>query len=206
MPDFLSLVCSFLQPPTGEDNENSEDGPTFPPITGRPTSPPITSRPTSPPVQPTNRPTTGTPTPKPTLKCFANRNELKAAIDTYIANGCSDSKSKCGDIGDKYGLPIGSWCVSAVTDYEQLFYDAATFNDDISGWDTSAVTKMDATFAASGSNGDLNTWDTGRVTRKIRVSIVLCVIVEVSLRWDFLSLLRIPGGILTPLALFYMLP
>jgi len=26
------------------------------------------------------------------------------------------------------------------------------------------VTKMDATFAASGFNGDLNTWDTGRVT------------------------------------------
>ena len=134
MPDFFSLVCSFLKPPQEEDeeedeeNENpAEDGPTFPPVTGRPTSPPITSRPTSPPVQPTNKPTTGTPTPKPTLKCFANRNELKAAIDTYIANGCSDSKNKCGDIGDKYGLPIGSWCVSAVTDYEQLFYDAATW-------------------------------------------------------------------------------
>ena len=166
-----SLTCLFFlqppqeeddEPPTGGDNGNSgEDGPTFPPITGRPTPPPITSRPTSP---PSLRPTTGTPTPKPTLKCFANRNELKAAIDTYIANGCSDSKNKCGDIGDTYGLPIGSWCVSAVTDYEQLFYDAATFNDDLSGWDTSSVTKMDATFAASGFNGDLNTWDTGRVT------------------------------------------
>jgi len=142
---LFSLCLFFLQPPQeedeepDEDDENSgEDGPTFPPITGRPTSPPITSRPTSPPVQPTNKPTTGTPTPKPTLKCFANRNELKTAIDTYIANRCSDSKNKCGDIGDKYGLPIGSWCVSAVTDYEQLFYDAATFNDDLSGWDTSA--------------------------------------------------------------------
>ena len=114
--------------------------------------------------------------------------------------GAQIPKNKCGDIGDKYGLPIGSWCVSAVTDYEQLFYDAATFNSDLSGWDTSAVTKMDATFAASGFNGDLNTWDTGRVTRKVRVSIVLCVNVWKS-HWGL-------GLLLSPLSisLFLRIP
>jgi surface protein len=47
----------------------------------------------------------------------------------------------------------------------ELFYDMATFNDDISTWDTSQVTDMYYMFAyASAFNQAVGSWDTSKVT------------------------------------------
>ena len=49
----------------------------------------------------------------------------------------------------KYG-PINEWDVSAINDISNLFYDTSgtysSFNEDISNWDVSNVTKMFSMF------------------------------------------------------------
>ena len=55
--------------------------------------------------------------------------------------------------------------LSDVTSMRYMFYDAQSFNGDLSGWDVSRVTDMVGTFwGASSFNGDLSGWDVSRVT------------------------------------------
>ena len=46
----------------------------------------------------------------------------------------------------KYGYPMNTWDVRAITDFHQLFRDRVAFNEDISDWDTSRVTLMHEMF------------------------------------------------------------
>lgn len=72
-----------------------------------------------------------------------------------------------------YGWPIGSWNVSAVTDFGELFdahpqggrnARAAEFNEDISSWDMSSATNMFRMFrGATSSNGTLSFWNVSSV-------------------------------------------
>ncbi|CAE7781901.1 unnamed protein product [Symbiodinium sp. CCMP2592] len=60
---------------------------------------------------------------------------------------------------------ISTWDTSAVTDMTDMFSGAATFNQDIGTWDTSRVTRMDRMFdSASAFNQDIGSWDTSSVT------------------------------------------
>ena len=45
-----------------------------------------------------------------------------------------------------FNQDIGGWDVSAVTDMAYMFYRAAAFNQNIGGWDVSQVTDMRAMF------------------------------------------------------------
>ena len=55
--------------------------------------------------------------------------------------------------------------LSDVTSMRYMFYDAQSFDGDLSGWDVSRVTDMVGTFwGASSFNGDLSGWDVSRVT------------------------------------------
>ena len=96
------------------------------------------------------------------IKCFADKWELKAAVDEYISGDCGNLFSKC-NVTHTYGSPIGSWCVGNVTDMSELFFRKDTFNDDLSGWDVSKVTTMWYMFEGSSFNGDISNWDISSV-------------------------------------------
>ena len=58
---------------------------------------------------------------------------------------------------------LGGAC--GVTNMSSMFYGAAAFNGDVSGWDTSQVTSMTYMFyGASSFNGDVSGWDTSSAT------------------------------------------
>ena len=60
---------------------------------------------------------------------------------------------------------ISSWDTSCVTDMNALFQNYSEFNDDISNWDTSNVTTMNYLFNnASSFNQDIGSWDVSNVT------------------------------------------
>jgi len=97
--------------------------------------------------------------------CFQSRDELQAAVDQFINDGCSDANNCNNAIVQKYGWPMGSWCVSNVTDMSDLFGWQQNFNDNISSWNVSSVTDMDGMFyKASSFNQDLSSWDVSSVT------------------------------------------
>ncbi|MCY4491605.1 MAG: BspA family leucine-rich repeat surface protein, partial [Thaumarchaeota archaeon] len=55
--------------------------------------------------------------------------------------------------------------LSEVTDMNNMFYNATSFNGDISDWDVSSVTNMDSMFySATLFNGDISDWDVSKVT------------------------------------------
>jgi len=97
--------------------------------------------------------------------CFENRDELWAAVNQFINDGCSDINNCNNEVVQKYGWPMGSWCVSNVTDMIDLFDWQDNFNDNISSWNVSSVTNMDGMFSgASSFNQDLSSWDVSSVT------------------------------------------
>ena len=86
------------------------------------------------------------------------RAELKAAVDTCLR---ASSVGKC----PKALGPIGEWDVSRVTDMNNMFYSAQSFNADISKWNVSSVTNMQSMFNNARSfNADISEWDVSNVT------------------------------------------
>lgn len=87
--------------------------------------------------------------------CFRDRDELAQAVDAYLLDNSPDTT-----VATKYGWPIGSWCVSNVTDFSRLFFNATEFNEDLSGWDTSRALSMHGTFEmATSFNQPLTSWN-----------------------------------------------
>ena len=110
-----------------------------------------------------------------------NKKELQEAIKALI------EMSPVGDSSEGPHGPIGEWDVSLITDMSHLFGDLVVvrdadiakthrdskhvwrvnpyFNADISKWDVSRVTNMNAMFQKAPSfNGDLSYWDVSSVT------------------------------------------
>ena len=54
--------------------------------------------------------------------------------------------------------------LSGVTSMRFMFFDAAAFDGDLSGWDVSNVEDMVATFFGTSFNGDISGWDVSNVT------------------------------------------
>ena len=106
---------------------------------------------------------------------------LKSAIDNCLeadATGACDCSSPSVDCKEGNGIAIGSWDTSQVTTMEgmfkqdmfipdeDMFGNAIAFNQDISAWNTAAVTTMEYMFYnASAFNGDVSAWNTAKVTR-----------------------------------------
>lgn len=65
-----------------------------------------------------------------------------------------------------FNQDISSWNTSNVTRMSSTFSEADVFNQDISSWDVSNVTTLSATFAgATAFNQDISSWDISKVTR-----------------------------------------
>ena len=62
--------------------------------------------------------------------------ELRDHVDSWITNS---SNHPCGEV-------IGDWEVGRVTDMSNVFYDADSFNANLSNWNTSSVTNLSKTF------------------------------------------------------------
>ena len=59
---------------------------------------------------------------------------------------------------------LSGWNVSSVTEMLYMFSRASSFNGDISGWDVSSVNSMNSMFfGASSFNGDLSSWNVSSV-------------------------------------------
>ena len=86
-----------------------------------PSPPPLA--PPSPPLAP----------PSPPPGTFTSKDSLKEAVELFNKKPAKAEK--------KFG-PIAGWDVSGITNMDDLFYDMANFNADVSNWDTSGVTTM----------------------------------------------------------------
>jgi surface protein len=139
--------------------------PTYTP-TERPTALPTytpTERPTGAPTLP---PPTAEPTLSPPTKCFETTNELRQAVDNFML----DDDAVTTQLEETYGLPMGTWCVSDIQDFSELFSiernaRAAIFNEDISAWDVSKVSLISRMFFYADSfNQDISSWDVSKVS------------------------------------------
>jgi len=100
------------------------------------------------------------------VKCFQDRDELKLAVDEFIDGDCGSSNNECNITNIIYGYPMNSWCIGNVTSLRYLFSVKQTFNEDISGWDTSRVTSMEGTFSGASlfSGNQIEFWNVSSVT------------------------------------------
>lgn len=95
------------------------------------------------------------------IDCLHCRKELQDAVDTYLLHGPSKTRI--------YGEDIGSWDVSRISDFSDLFNSnrnpmAASFDSSLANWNTSRATDMSRMFqGASSFNSDLLLWNVGNV-------------------------------------------
>jgi len=102
-----------------------------------------------------------------TKECFTSGESLLDAIESYLANNSSSNDT---DITIKYGWPIGTWCVSLITDFSHLLNAnrnpaVATFNEALAGWDVSNGQLFDSMFSGSRHfNQNISRWNTSSAT------------------------------------------
>ena len=91
-------------------------------------------------------------------------NMVYTATDVPDLSGVTSTQSMFEGAASFNG-DISAWNTSAVTDMSRMFARTASFNGDISAWNTGAVTDMSGMFEGAASfNGDISAWNTTAVT------------------------------------------
>jgi surface protein len=107
-----------------------------------------------------------------TRKAFSTSQELRQAVRQYCGynqatRSCSSqlfTPKDAEEIAQTYGYPINKWDVSKLNDFDGIFGNVATFNEDISSWNVSNAYTMKQMFAdATSFNQDLSSWDVSNV-------------------------------------------
>jgi surface protein len=90
--------------------------------------------------------------------CFASA--------SWTNSSTPDDVNLCEEKKVTYGWPMNTWCFEdSITDMSYLFYGKSDFDQDISSWDVSRVTRMIAMFAsASAFNQPIGAWNVSEVT------------------------------------------
>ncbi len=89
------------------------------------------------------------------------RPTTKAALQAII----TAEKTRQGSGGNNNPSPnLNMIDTSAITDMNALFYQDSTFNGNITQWNTSNVTNMQALFQESAFNKNIGDWDVSKVT------------------------------------------
>ncbi len=99
----------------------------------------------------------------------------------YVARDKDDIKEKIAT----NAYPANRIVTTRVTEFNQLFYNNHTFNQDISNWDASNVTSMMHTFShAYAFNQDINYWDVSKVIRMDGMFLVASAFNKPLNRWN----------------------
>ena len=99
----------------------------------------------------------------------------------YVARDKDDIKQKIAT----NSYPANRIVTTRVTEFNQLFYNNHTFNQDISNWDASNVTSMMHTFShAYTFNQDINYWDVSKVIRMDGMFLVASAFNKPLNRWN----------------------
>ncbi len=109
-----------------------------------------------------------------------NWGTLRVGNTGYYFSSCSNLDVSAADVlnltgttnlegmffnADSFNGDLSSWDVSSVTDMRQMFSDTDSFNSDLSSWDVSSVTDMVYMFSDTDSfDSDLSSWDVSSVT------------------------------------------
>jgi surface protein len=94
--------------------------------------------------------------------CFTSNEELRAAVLEYVVHASNNNTSSA--VAQKYGHPIGTWCVDSMTNFSGVFDSLQTFNEDISDWSVANAVDMSRLFFGCTSfNQPLNSWNTSSV-------------------------------------------
>ena len=88
----------------------------------------------------------------------ANDEDVTKVITSKVVDMSSLFANK-----EEFNQDISSWDVSKVTRMGSMFYETS-FNQDISGWDVSSVNDMGGMFLVTPFNQDISKWDVSSVT------------------------------------------
>jgi surface protein len=114
-------------------------------------------------------PRTSPESPSPLLARLSlqTTEDLYDAVDVYVGA----TRPITSIAATKYGYPIGSWDVSQITNFTQVFDGLGRnrairmFDEDLSSWDVSAATTMQSMFnGADAFNSNLSAWNVSQVT------------------------------------------
>ncbi len=95
-----------------------------------------------------------------TLKTWAADDQTNAVCTSLVTDMSALFRNKAS-----FNQNISSWDTSGVTTMQQMFQGAAAFNQDIGEWNVSSVTNMNSMFnGARAFNQDIGDWDVSQVT------------------------------------------
>jgi len=119
-------------------------------------------------ASPTSLPSASPPAiptmPGPLLRRpFSSTWELYQAVDAYLLDPSSTTR-----VARRYGHPIGTWQVGALSDFSRVFsavrnVRALYFNEPLDGWDTSRATTMEGMFRKAEQFDQDLPWNTSNV-------------------------------------------
>ena len=116
----------------------------------------------------TSVPTQISPKPRSLKSVFDGASIFNdSAVTTWDTSKVTDMEDMFND-ATSFDQDIGSWDVSSVTNMLRMFAVATSFNQNIGSWDVSSVTEIGSMFVGATSfDQDIGSWDVSSVTSMV---------------------------------------